>query len=173
MVARRSPKPIRRHPARPAAPVVHPDRCERTGLHRPIRHGRAGRGAAGVHRRGNQRGGTLGRSLLLPAIRRLRILRPRPQRPHAGRFAGSGMDADAIRHDRRSEGRRGIGAYRRAGKKFGRALAHRRGFGTAGRAGNRRRRAAFLRERGRRTHQRSGLRVAAHEPQQLREPLSR
>ena len=37
-----------------------------------------------------------------------RILRPRPQRPHAGRFAGSGMDADAIRHDRRSEGRRGI-----------------------------------------------------------------
>ena len=44
---------------------------------------------------------------------------------------------------------------------------------TAGGAGNRRRGAAFLRERSRRTHQCPRFRVAAHQSEQLCEPLSR
>ena len=46
-------------------------------------------------------------------------------------------------------------------------------FRTAGGAGNRRRGAAFLRERSRRTHQCPRFRVAAHQSEQLCEPLSR
>ncbi len=93
-----------------------PSGTRRTGLHRPIRHRGAVRRAEGVHRRGNRRSGTLGRALLLPAIRRLRTLRTGSERPHAGRSAISGMGADAIRDDRRSEGRRRSGAHRRAGE---------------------------------------------------------
>ena len=68
-------------------------------------------------------------------------------------------------HDPAGRGRRPL-------SRLGRALAHRRAFGPAGRAGDRRRRAALLRERGGRADQCSGLPVAAHEPEQLRQPLS-
>ena len=66
-----------------------------------------------------------------------------------------------------------FGSGRRTGALVGRALAYRRAFRTAGGAGNRRRGAAFLRERSRRTHQCPRFRVAAHQSEQLCEPLSR
>ena len=66
-----------------------------------------------------------------------------------------------------------IASVRRTGALVGRALAYRRAFRTAGGAGNRRRGAAFLRERSRRTHQCPRFRVAAHQSEQLCEPLSR
>jgi len=90
-------------------------------------------------------------------------------------LAGSairGMGADAIFDRRRGQSRRRRRAHRRVGKDVGRTLAHRRTVRTAGRAGNRRRSAAFLRKRGRCAHQRPRFRMAAHQPEQLREPLS-
>ena len=77
--------------------------------------------------------------------------------------------ASTIRHNRA----RGTHNVELMSEIVGRALAYRRAFRTAGGAGNRRRGAAFLRERSRRTHQCPRFRVAAHQSEQLCEPLSR
>ncbi len=78
----------------------------------------------------------------------MRITTPRRMPACAGRPAGGRVDAGAVRHDRRGARGDRHGAHHRDVSGVGAPLAHRRTFGPAGGAGDRRRRAAFLRERG-------------------------
>ena len=160
VVARRTGQRICSDPARRAALFVHSHGREGIALLGEIRIGRAVGCTFGVYSRGYKRGGTIGGTLFLSPIRRLRELRSVAERPHLGRLAGGDLDTVAIRHHRRAQGWSVFGADRGAYRDVGSALAYRRAVGTSGRAGDRGRRAAFLRERGGRADQRSRVRVA-------------
>ena len=69
-VGREQPQqPLCRRAARICATLLHPGGNRRHALHGPLRLCRAGRRAEGVRGRGAQRGGALGRAVLLPRLR--------------------------------------------------------------------------------------------------------
>ena len=164
MVARGVAERLGGHPPGRAPDLLYPRGGERSLLHGEIRNRGTDRRAAGVHRGGDQRGGTLRRTLLLPPLRGLRLLRSGAERPHALRSASRGMDPHAVRLDRRGEGGDRLGAGRGARSRLRGALAPRGAFGPPGGAGDRGRRAPLLRKRGGRADQCARFRVAAHQP---------
>lgn len=132
--------------------LIHAYRSQRFVVPRKIRGGRTDDRPGRIHRRGNQRSRTVGRTVLLPPLRQIPGLRFDPERPDALGSPVCRVDTLAILLRRRSQSRHTdrTGRIDRSLRRLDRPLAHRGRERQAGRAGVHRRRAPLLRQRSRR-----------------------
>ena len=138
MGRQRSEQPLCRRAEGVCPALLHARRYGRDAVHGPLRLCRAVGRARGVRGRGTERGGAVGRTLLLSGLRRVRGLRSGAEGGEHRRLAARVAGVGRMPHDRRGEGAaRQRACHRHRPARLDRALAFRRRFGTSGSAGDR------------------------------------